>query len=481
MPTEWQKLHKIQGRTEPRIFTPPLRPLNKHTSRGYEVIDFANAFGMPLLPWQEWCVIHALETLPDKSYRFRTVVILVARQNGKSQLARTVTLWRMYMDGARRVLGVAQDVALARDQMKMCEDAIHDNPDLQAEFGKVRGTSGDEYIEAAGCRYVIKSLNRRAGRGGSYDMIVIDELREQQDWAGWAAVSKTTMARANSQTWAMSNAGDDQSIVLNQLQDAAISGADGTIAIFEWSAPDDCDLGDETAWSQANPGLGLTINHAAIRSAMTIDPPGVFRTEVLCQRVSHLDTAIDMTAWKDCADPAGNMNELRDRVVACFDISPDERHCTLVVAGKTPDGRVRLEGAGAWTSTEAARFALPELLAKIKPIAVGWYPVGPGAAFAPILRAQSGSVELSGAKAIEACQGFADLVKGRRVIHPGDPLLDAHIGGAERLPSGDGWRFTRRGGMLAGHVDAAYATAGAVYLAQTAPEPRQGRVRILSY
>jgi len=66
----------------------------------------------------------------------------------------------------------------------------------------------------------------------------------------------------------------------------------------------------------------------------------------------------------------------------------------------------------------------------------------------------------------QACQGLADLVTGRQVLHPGDPLLDAHIAGSKKLHQGDGWRFVRRG---AGHVDAAYAAAGAIHVALTVP------------
>lgn len=480
-PAAWSRLHKLTGRTEARVFTPPLRPLNRRTSRGYEVIDFADTFGMPLLPWQKWAVIHALETLPDGSYRFRTVLILVARQNGKSHLKQIVSLWRMYLDDARRILGVAQDVALARDQWNQVQEKIHENPDLEAEWAKVRNVNGDEWFEAADCRYMIKALNRRAGRGGSNDEVNIDELREQRDWLGWAAVSKTTMARANAQTWCMSNAGDEESVVLNQLQDSGASGADPTLCLLEWSAPPNCALDDEDAWAQANPGLGYTVSRAAIESALATDPPSIFRTEVLCQRVSQMDNAIDMGAWRECADHAGNMEPLRDRVAACFDISPDERHCTLVTAAKQDDGRVRIEAAGQWKDTATARAELPGLLDRIKPRAIGWFPVGPGAAFAPILRPMKGSLELGGGKVTEACQSLADLVKARRVVQNGDPMLDSHLGGAQRLGSGDGWRFTRRGGVSAGHVDGAYATAGAVYLAETVPPPARGRIRVLEY
>src|SRR5258707_390032 len=276
-PGSGQRASPKHGRTQPRLWTPPLRTLNRKTTRGYEIIDFADMIGEPLLPWQKWAVIHAFERKRDGSYRFRNV-------------------------------------------------------------------NGDEYFIASGCRYAIKAANRRAGRGGSNDEVNIDELREQTDWRAWAAVSKTTMARGNGQVWGMSNAGDDESVVLNQLRDAALARHDDSLCILEWSAEDGCELDDQRAWAQANPGLGYIISESAIRSALT-DPPEIFRTEVLCQRVAHLDSAIDAAAWKDCADPGATMDGLRDRTAACFDVAEDGQHATLAVAARLshgPDHRPKL-------------------------------------------------------------------------------------------------------------------------------------------
>jgi hypothetical protein len=70
------------------------------------------------------------------------------------------------------------------------------------------------------------------------------------------------------------------------------------------------------------------------------------------------------------------------------------------------------------------------------------------------------------------CMGFAEQVTALKIAHSGDPLLDAHIAGAEKTTHGDGWRFSRKG---AGHVDALYAAAGAVHLARTlTSEPWHG-------
>jgi hypothetical protein len=469
---------KLTGSTQPRLWTPPLRPLNRNTSRGYSVCDFSELVGEPLLPWQRWLVIHAMETVPGGDYRFRVIVVLVARQSGKSSVKRLVSLWRLYIDGARLVLGVAQDVSLAREQWQMALDTAQASADLNAELAQVRRVNGDEWFKlASGGRYKIAAANRKAGRGLSIDELNIDELREQRSWDAWSALSKTTMARSNSQIWCMSNAGDDESVVLNQLRDAALSGRDPSIGLFEWSAPDGCELDDTAAWRQANPGLGHTVSEAAIRTALATDPPNVFRTEVLCMKVDQLDGAIDLAAWNHCTDAAGTLQEHRRNIAACFDVAPDGRHATLAVAAPLPDGRARVEIAGAWKSSDEARDELPGLLDRIKPVAVAWYPTGPGAAFATVLRKRAGSTELSGNKVAEVCQELADLVKALRVVHPADPLLDAHIRGANKLNSGDGWRFTRRG---EGHVDAAYAAAGAVNLALTMPPVKRARVRMIS-
>lgn len=458
---------RLVGRREPRLSTEPLRPLNRTTTRGYEVVDFArDVLGEPLLPWQEEFVLRALELNPDGTYRFRVILGLVARQNGKTHLSRVIALWRLYVDGSRLVLGVGQDVSLAREVWTACIDTIRSVPELADELETVRRVNGDEYFRLHnGARYKIAAANRSAGRGLSVDHLNMDEVREQRDWAAWSALSKTTNARPYAQTWCISNAGDDESVVLNHLREAALSGRDPSIGLFEWSAPDGCDLDSPQAWAQANPALGVTVSEQAIRSALGTDPPAVFRTEVLCQRVDALDSAVDLGAWKACKDPAGSLATVRDRVVACLDVAPDGRHVTLTGAAVLADGRVRVEAIAAWTSTDAARFELGPMLERVKAAAVAWFPSGPAAALAPTLRALD-AVEIKGAAVAEACQSFAEMVSARRIVHPGDPLLDAHVAGAQKLRQGDGWRFVRRG---AGHVDGAYAAAGAAYTALTLP------------
>jgi hypothetical protein len=210
--------------------------------------------------------------------------------------------------------------------------------------------------------------------------------------------------------------------------------------------------------------LGHTVSEQAIRSALGTDPPNVFRTEILCQKVDVLDSAFDLAGWKAGADATGSLESSKPRVMAGVDVAPDSAHVTLCAAASV-DRRIRVEVVAAWDSTDAARFELPGILAKVKPQKLAWFPAGPAAVLGPSLRGLN-AVELKGGAVAEACQAFADLVSARGIVHPDDPLLNAHVAGAQKQAMGDGWRFVRRG---AGHVDAAYAAAAAVHAVQTVP------------
>lgn len=461
----------LLGATEPRVFTPPLRPLTPETSLGFEAARFAEeVVGLELLPWQRWWLIHALELREDGSFRFKTLLTLVARQSGKTHLVKILALYMLYLGRAQLVLGAAQSLDIAREAWAGAVDIAKDVDDLAAEIENVRYANGEQCLTlVTGARYRITAATRSAGRGLSVDLLILDELREHRDWAAWGALSKTTTARPGALIVGISNAGDDQSVVLNSLRSTGLAGTDDSLGLFEWSAPDGCDLDDPQAWAAANPGLGRTVSEQALRSAMMTDPPAVFRTESLCQAVSALDSAIDLASWSAGSDKSATLAAVRSRVAACVDVSPDSAHVTLAGAAVLDDARVRVEILAAWASPAAARRELPGLLRKIAPAAVGWFPAGPAAALGANLR-ELAALELKGTEVTEACQEFAGLVAARQILHPDDPLLNAHISGTSKLHSGDGWRFARKG---VGHVDAAYAVAGAVRIARTLPAPER--------
>ena len=255
----------MRGSVEPRIWTPPLRELTPDTSYGFAVIEFAReVLDEPLDPWQEWIAVHAGELLEDGRPRFRQVLILVARQNGKSHLLKVLALYWQFVERWPLIVSSSTNLDYAREAwekaVQMAESSGLLSPLIPPNG--VRRASGEQCLTTTdGCRHKIAASNRKGGRSLSIDRLVLDELREHRSWEAWNAAVPATNARPYAQIYAISNQGDDESVVLNSLRESALgfmSTGDGDprLGLFEYSAPDGCDLDDENAWAAANPNLG---------------------------------------------------------------------------------------------------------------------------------------------------------------------------------------------------------------------------------
>jgi hypothetical protein len=186
----------------------------------------------------------------------------------------------------------------------------------------------------------------------------------------------------------------------------------------------------------------------------------------MCMFAPSLSQPIPASAWNDCMDPVPFSTEQRARTVLGVDISPDGQSIAVVAAVKLTDGRIRVEGVATYQSSQEMRQELPELIRLIRPLKLAWFPESAGA-IKTDLKALRMNVELSGRAVTSACAELADLVKAGRIAHAGDPLLTEQIVGTKKLNSGEGWKFNRKGG----YCTAAYATAGAVTLARSLPDP----------
>jgi hypothetical protein len=529
-PRRRTKAGPLMGVTEPRYGTPPKRKLTEQTSRGFACIRWAERLGIRLYPWQKLALIRALELNPDGTYRFRVVLILVARQNGKTTLCKVLTLWRMLEDQARLVVGTSTNMEYAREawgatveiaearDLRVARAVAHARfadlgdrfPDEDEDVVKIFLPKSQRYVLSVKrgaldtsltlvnkARYKIASASRTGGRSLSLDLGLADELREHRakgdadtGWEAWAALDGATTARPNSQIWGLSNAGDDGSVVLNTLRGSAVQfiedgEGDDTLCLLEWSGEDDCDVWDRSQWAQANPSLGYGgITEATLASKANL-PSTVFRPEHLCQGVPALRAAILPTHWAACFDESTTLDRVRNRVALAWDVNPEFDHVSLIAAAVDDRGFTRLDVLGAWDSIDQAfaargpdgKRSIPEWALRIKPRKFGWFPAGPAAAAAPYmetLRRKLGArvEDLNGTGMSQACQGLAQQAKAGRLRHAGDPMLTAHVLGANKQDSGDGYRFVRRG---VGPVDGAYAAAGAVLLARSIPKPkRQG-------
>ncbi len=437
--------------------------------------------GTPLDPWQEWLVIHAGELLPNGLPRFRQVLVLVSRQNGKTHVLVVLSLFWLYVDLVRLDLGTSTNLDYARESCDKAVALAESVKVLDREIPKngVRRANGEQTLTLqSGGRYKIAASNRKGGRSLTVDRLILDEVREHHDWSAYNAAEPATAAVEDAQIYMISNAGDDKSVVLNDLREQAIKGDDLRLGIFEWSSPDGAAPDDIEALAMANPNLGRRLNLDALLSkAIRAKEAGGeqltgFLTEHHCRYVQRLNPAIDIESWAACQDEGG-LDEVRERVAACLDISVDGLHATMYAAAQLDDGRVRVDVVKAWSGRDTAAQVerdLEDTLELVEPKAFGWFPAGPAAVLTAGFEEHLGwppegivVQEIRGSDVAAVCMGFAAQIVASQVAHSGDPLLDAHVAGAEKLAQGDSWRYTRRG---ASHVDALYAAAGAAHLAR---------------
>lgn len=503
---------KLFGSTTPRLWTPPLRELTPDTSVGFNQVKFAtNRLKRPPLPWQEWLLIHAGELLEDGRPRFRIVILLVARQNGKTEVVVILPPYWMFVDDSPLILGTSTKLEYAKESWNKTRKLIRRSTALKGLYdpnhwyllgaGNTemwaydRDDAGDLICDkdSQGPRYKIAAANEEGGRSLTVHRGIVDELRQHKDFKAWEAI-EPACSYDDSQLWAASNAGSDASVVLNMLVGEATEFIEHGIGnyrvgLFSWSAEDDADPEDPAAILQANPRVGYggkSLEDLQMEAAVAVRAGGEkltgFKTEKLCIRVKVMNPAIDPGAWLRCRNP-GTLDSVRKRLAACLDVAPDGGHVALLVAGVLDDDMIRIEVAGAWSSIGEARRDLPALLGKIRPLKFGWFPEGPASAMAPDLQLPPGySVEawkrvgepIRGDMAA-ACMGLEEQVRSRKLWHSGDLLLDQHVGDSERLPRGRRWIFVSNSG---GHINGAYAAAGAVFLARTMPRP-VGPLRVI--
>jgi hypothetical protein len=515
---------KRYGSVTPRLFTPPLRELTPETSLGFEVIEFADwarnrleeldatrAVGddidylglMPrLLEWQRWLLIHALELLPGEHSvpRFRTVLLLVARQNGKSTILTVLTLWRLFQDRARMVLETHASLEHARMAWQEAVDVAEAIPELADEIAQnLAGGKGSQLLKLdGGEQFKIASANRSGGRGFRGDLVIFDELRQHQDFRAWSATSKTTLARRRAQVWGVSNAGDHLSVVLRHLRRVALAGItgealegvpddelhDSTTGLFEWSAGDvdgvPRGVWDRDGWVEANPSMGHTeLDERAIAAAAADDPEQEFRTEVLCQFVTSTSTGPFPTGgWE--ATRAEKVTRDRDRLATyCVDTSCNRQMTHIAIAYFDVEGRARVEIAASRAGTE---WVIPWLLSPQRQVEPEFVTLqGRGAPVGSLLpdfeKAGLEITEWGGSDLSRASGVMFDMIRqavdpeNPEVVftHGNQPVLDIAATSAVVKPLGDGWAIDRQKSP----EDAAplVAALGALWLLNTNPEP----------
>ena len=452
----------LRGATKPRLQNIPL----KGKSKLDDVKQLCEIIEMPLLPWQEY-VLKDMLTVDKKDMWIRkTNLLLIARQNGKTHLARMLILAHLLKWDSRNVLIMSSNRSMALDTFRQVAYALESNDTLKGFVKQIRYANGTESIEMLdGRRLDVVAATRDGSRGRTADFLFIDELREISE-EGFRAAIPTTRARPNAQTLLTSNAGDAFSVVLNGMRERALENPPKSFGFYEYSAPQYCKITDRSAWAQANPALGYTITEEAIEEAIATSPIENTRTETLCQWIDSLQSPwahgiLEETSDSTLTIPVGGYT------VFAFDVSPSRRNASLVAGQILPDGRIGIGILQTWES----QVSVDDL--KIAVDIKAWadqyrprqicYDKYTAQSIADKLT-HSGQIcqDVSGAAFYQACGELNDALNAKRLVHAGQENWIQQMNNCAAKTNDSAWRIVKR--KSAGDVSGAIATAMVVHL-----------------
>ena len=457
MTTKPKKSKQLLGATKPRLYTPFLTGKNKLQ----DVKDLCTIVGIDLLPWQEYVLKDMLTISKDGLWVRKTNLILVARQNGKTHLARMLILAHL-IKWETNVLIMSSNRSMALDTFRQVTQLIETNDHLKGFVKQIRYANGTESIEMlSGARLDVVASTRDGSRGRTVNgLLFIDELREI-DEEGYRAAMPTTRAHAGSHILLTSNAGDAFSKVLNDLRERALDHPPKSFGFYEYSAPQYCKINDRVAWAQANPALGYTITEEAIEEAISTSPIENTRTETLCQWIDSLSSpwphgVLEETSNSELTITAGPLTMFG------FDVSPSRRNASLVAGQMMPDGKIAI----GILETFESQVAVDDL--RIAASIKGWADIYrprmvlfdkyTTATIAERL-ANAGVVtqDCSGQQFYQACGDLLTGLVNHTVVHNGQDELIQQFNNCAAKVNDSAWRIVKR--KSAGDVSAPISIA----------------------
>jgi hypothetical protein len=283
--------------------------------------------------------------------RYKTVVVSVPRQQGKTILSRAGIHAKAQRDASQAIYGTAQSRGYAAKHVIALGDA------LKAKGTDVyvrRGIGSEDVKWSNGTVYAPISPTDGGGHGDSIDWMLVDE--------GWAlqahvmgGVRPAMIARPHSQLLVISTMGTYDSHVWNGMVSRgreSIEDPNATMAYVEYSAPDDQAVFDEARWEEWMPALGITVTHADIRAAMEdMEPTEIVRAfgnRTVSKLVSVFPAEWVAAAWATIAPP--------HRMVLAVDVNDTPAGATITSAHLADDGAVALrtvewrQGAPTWVT-----------------------------------------------------------------------------------------------------------------------------------
>jgi len=265
--------------------------------------------------WQEHEIIRPLFgevvwSTETRSYvrRYRIAYIILARKNGKSEIAAGIALYMLVGDDeeAAEVYGAARDTKQAKKVWEPAERMRTLSPDLSKRLG-VNKNEKRIFDLSTGSYYEIVPADSLGELGSNPHCSIIDEVLSQRD-DGFYNSQRTAQGTRDQPLLLLisTETNDPTSFGAHQIDEAERVQSDPAsmphIFAYVRKTPMEADPWDEANWYHANPALGQFLSLTSLREeAMEAkaDPTkeNAFRQFRLNQRVQQVTRWMPLHLW----------------------------------------------------------------------------------------------------------------------------------------------------------------------------------------
>lgn len=330
---------------------------NVSTVHAEACIELAQSYGLTLDEWQANAVRVWFRMTEEGRWAASTWGLSVARQNGKNGALEAVELYLLVILGYK-ILHTSHLLTSARKAFKRLMsffgrkvgDTNAKYPELNAMVVEIRKTNGQEAIELSnGGLIELGARTGGAGRGSSFDFLIIDEAQEYEE-DEQEALEPTTSA---------SPSGDPVTIYMGtppkvvgergepfiRVRSAAITGRSKRTAWVEHSPQGELDkmtdielqafVRDRRNWADGNPALGIRLAESTVEGEQERWSARSFARERLNMFPSPAETlelAFSEKALKAVAVSAADIDPEASVAAFGLDMNPEKTKVSICAA-----------------------------------------------------------------------------------------------------------------------------------------------------
>ena len=406
--------------------------------------------------WQHHTLAVICDRLPDGRYRYRTVVVVICRQNGKTTLLFFVVADKLSQ--GRVILFTLHERQKARN--KWLEVAVALSAAVPGRYHVSKRLGAEELVDTwTDGKFVLVTPDDAGGRSDTADDIIVDEAAHIKP-AFLKAAKASLLTKPGAQTILISSGMTDKSEDMATARETAygdLACPSGTAShgVIEWAAKTDpgidgIDIYDEELWVECIPTLGLPggVTYDAVRDMASDLPPEIFARELLSVPTgSPLLPPISASMWEACQiKRLPPLKSLRN-VVLAVDTSPNQRQSSIAIAGMRGDviyGAILSNARGDdWVLADTLAAAR-----RARPMCIIIDAKSPAAQIAERAERRGQRPELTGPQYMaQSCAALFTSMAGPRIRVVADDAMTAAATGAIKRPIADtGWAWNRRDG-----------------------------------